>query len=145
MIHPSGDATNKLRDKIIPGWAYREKAAQDFADAPFADVVARAIEDGVKKGVETVSIDLPRLYKQKNDKGRSLRGRLVAAMIVMEYRVTIIDNEGFHWWKDDEPGTADNAEKTAAERLLDAESQKGETERHPNRVELTPREPISTS
>lgn len=147
--------TSNIAQHIPSAAAYRAAAGGGF-DGDFAKKVGDALMKGAKDGLEVVSVDLPRLYRQTNEKGKKLRGTMMVALAELGYQCLLINNRGWHWWDDEErdvvcdspaakpkkkPETADEKLLKTASKVKDNNSDevweaKDETDNYPCRVEI---------
>lgn len=93
--------TSDIDQHIPSAGVYRAVAGGGFNGA-FSKTVGAALTKGAKDGLEVVSVNLPRLYRQTNEKGKKLRGAMLVSLAELGYDCSLIDNRGWHYWQEDE-------------------------------------------
>lgn len=85
--------------KIIPAWDYRDKAGA-VVPLKFAKIVNDKLRESAEKGLMDIEIELPRLYRQLNKKGKELRTKLATGVECAGYKCKWEDNVGGYYHED---------------------------------------------
>ena len=110
-------------------WAYRTRASENFKGG-FLKTIADNLMTHAAKGTLAFYMELPLAYRRNDEKGKTLRGGVIAALQGEGYHASFRDGDK-HYWR--EPGTSpwerlDSESETDSpdDKMLDAKKPDGE-------------------
>ena len=129
--------------RIIPVWDFQDKLGE-MTDLSFATTINDKIREMAAQKVPVFKIELPRLYRQFNEKGKKLREEMKAAIEVAGFETRFISNLDETYWdgEDDYGDKFSDFSGSSYPRIDDEKTKRGKKPTHVAYIELdgTPKE-----